>query len=195
MPAPFLFSGSWPQVLDSNVTDADGLFQRREWFAFGDEFLCDISLEAGGDDGLHDAWVIQFLRLINFGATGNAACVVVIEVLMILPDRIADVAIHDLHVEDVVEQFEPFRADAFDQFNAPRGVIALIVFVAAFAVQQFHHERDFVLFGERHEALQSDGAVFQALLIVETSTVPGETNHALVAIVGGLFDALFVSLD
>jgi hypothetical protein len=62
-------------------------------------------------------------------------CVVVVEILVVLTDRVADVAVHDLHVVNVVEQLEPLGADALYQFRAPRHMVALVILVIALAVQ------------------------------------------------------------
>ena len=47
-----------------------------------------------------------------------------------------DVALHDLHVVDVVEQLDPRRADALHDLDAPRGVIGLVVVMVHLAVEQ-----------------------------------------------------------
>ena len=67
---------------------------------------------------------------------------VVIKVLVVFADGVAHVTFHDLHVVDVVEEFEPFGTEAAGEFPAPGNVVALIILVVAFAVQQFHAQRD-----------------------------------------------------
>ena len=107
--------------------------------------------------------IIQFLRLVNFRAARHAAGVVVVEVLMVLADGVAHVAVHDLHVVNVVEQLEPLGTDALDQFHAPRHMIALIILVIALAVQQFHAQRRIQFFRQRQNAFQAGGAILHAL--------------------------------
>ena len=66
-------------------------------------------------------------------------------------------------MEDVVEQLEPLRADALADLDAPGGVVAHVILVAALAVEQFQDDGDLVLLGDRHEPLQALDAVLQAL--------------------------------
>gem|GEM_PF-5440777 len=111
---------------------------------------------------------------------------------MVLTDRVADVAVHDLHVVNVVEQLEPLGADALYQFRAPRHMVALVILVIALAVQQFHAQRHLQFFRQRQNAFQADGAILQALRIVEAGAVAGETNQPLVTRVRRFLEPLLV---
>ena len=117
-----------------------------------------------------------------------------IKVLMVLLDRVAHVAVHDLHVENVIEQFEPLGAETLHQFDTPRRVVALVVFVAALAVEQFHAERDLELFGQRQDAFQTQRAILQALGVIQAVAVAGEADQPLIAGVGRLLEPLLVGL-
>ena len=70
-------------------------------------------------------------------------------------DRGDQVALHDLHVIDVVEQLEPLGADAAADLDAPGGVVALVVLVVHLAVEQLHDHVDLLLFGQLHQPLQA----------------------------------------
>ena len=48
-----------------------------------------------------------------------ASGVVMAEILVVVLDGANDVSFHDLHVVDVVEQFEMVASDLFAQFDAP----------------------------------------------------------------------------
>lgn len=119
---------------------------------------------------------------------------VMAEVLVIFADGIADVAIHDLHMENIVEELEALGADAFDEFDAPGSMVALIIGMGAFAVEEFHAEGDFQLFGEGQDAFQASGAILQTRFVVEAIAVTGETNEAFEAGGGGFFQPLFIYL-
>ena len=66
---------------------------------------------------------------------------VMAKILVVLFDGGNNVTFHDLHVVDVVEQFQVGVSHFFKQLHAPFGMIALIILVVDFAVEQFHHER------------------------------------------------------
>ena len=95
----------------------------------GDELLGHEALVAGLDDGLHDGRVVDLLRLVDLVAARHAAGVEVGDVLDVLLDRGDQVAFHDLHVVDVVEQLEPLGADLLAHLDAPGRVVALVVLV------------------------------------------------------------------
>ena len=170
-----------------------GLPQRRQRVGtLRDKFLRDIAFEAGVQNRLHDARPVEFLCLVNLRAARHAAGVVVVEVWVVLLDRVADIAIHDLHVINVVEQLEPLGADALHQLRAPRDMIALVILVVALAVQQFHAQRHLQFFRQRQKPFQAKGAILQALRIVEAGAVARETNQTLEARVRRFLQALFV---
>ena len=103
------------------------------------------------------------------------------DVLDIVPDGADHVALHDLHMVDVVEQFEPIRTDAFAKLDTPSRVVALVILVIHLAVEQFHDQCHLVLFGKSHQAFQADGAIFQSLLIGFAVAVAREANEGVVA--------------
>ena len=86
-------------------------------------------------------------------------------------------------MENVEEKFEPFRADAFDEFHAPSRVVALVILVRAFAVEQFHAECDFVFLRKRGEPFQTRLAILKTFLVVELVAISGKANDALESVV------------
>jgi hypothetical protein len=71
----------------------------------------------------------------------------VIKEAMVFANGVADIPVHDLHVKDVIKDFEPFRADSFNKLGTPGNVVSLVVRMRVFAVEQLHAESDFTLFG------------------------------------------------
>ncbi|KAG1166089.1 hypothetical protein G6F35_018400 [Rhizopus arrhizus] len=66
-----------------------------------------------------------------------------------------DVAFHDLHVIDVVEQAEVVRAEPLAQLHTPSGVVAQVVVMIDPGVQQLHHQHHAALLGMAEDALES----------------------------------------
>ena len=64
--------------------------------------------------------VVDLLSVVKFVAAGDAAGVEVADPREVLLDVAADVAIHDLHVVDVEEQFHAGRVDALAKRRCPR---------------------------------------------------------------------------
>jgi RNA polymerase sigma-70 factor (ECF subfamily) len=168
-----------------HVADLDALLERSKRVrAFGNKFLGAEPFEARIDDGFHHGRVIDFLALVNFAAAGHAARVIMGDVLMIRADGGDHVAFHDLHVIDVVEQLEALRADAFDQLNSPGRVVAHVIVVVMFAVEQFHANVHLVLFSDWRNALEPDSAVLQTLLVAHSLAVARKTNNVRITVVG-----------
>ena len=132
---------------------------------------------SGGHNRFHDRWVIQLLRLIDLSPSRNAPCVIMRDVRMEFFDRLDDIPFHDLHVINIVEEFEPIRSHGFAKFCAPRSVITLVILVIHFAVEQFHHHVDPMLLGCRSDLFKADGTVFETFLIAESSAISRKTNQ------------------
>ena len=120
----------------------------------------------GGDGG-----VVEFLAGIKFMSAGHARRVVVADVLVVSLNAANDVTLHDLHVIDIVEQFEMGRVDAVAECCAPSGVITLVIGVIHFRVQQFHDEGDTVFLRKGNERCESSSAVFEPLWVGNTTAV------------------------
>ncbi len=81
---------------------------------FRNKLLGDEALVAGPDDGLHDGGVVELLRDSDFIASGDAAGVVVGDIgcgrfdalVLVAEDSADDIYLHDMHVVDVINQFE-----------------------------------------------------------------------------------------
>ena len=84
-----------------------------------------MALETGFDNGLHHRWIIEFLRVVDFVAARNTAGVIMGDIgaaasmifLFVTFDCADHVTFHDLHVINIVEQFESLGTDPFAQLN------------------------------------------------------------------------------
>jgi len=120
-------------------------------------------LKTGGDDGFHDRGIVQLLGFVDLIAAGDAAGVVVAEVLMVLLDRPDDIAFHDLHVVDVVRSLKRSEPTAL-QSSTPHAVwVAHIILVVDLAVKKLHADGHLVFLGEADDPFQTDGAILDAL--------------------------------
>src|SRR5437763_4287897 len=81
----------------SNITNLHALPQRSQRVRpFRHEFLRHEALESGFQNRLHHRRIVEFLRLVDLSPPRHPASMVVPDVLMVLPDRVADVAFHNL---------------------------------------------------------------------------------------------------
>ena len=71
-----------------------------------DELLGNVALKPSFNDGLANGRVIEFLSVVDLVSARIAAGMIVAEILVALLDGSNDVAFHDLHVINIVEQFE-----------------------------------------------------------------------------------------
>ena len=125
----------------------NGFRKRSHRIARGNKFMREISFKVQvGDRFCHRA-PLQFLRVVQFVTPRHAAGVEVPDVLDVVADGADDVALHDLHVIDVVQQFHARRVHAFHHLHAPGRVVALIILVIYLAVQQFQADCDALVFG------------------------------------------------
>src|ERR1700722_3596309 len=86
-------------------------------------------------DGLQDGWVVEFLGIIQLVSTGVTRRVVKADQRMERSQGTDDIALHDLHMVNVVEEFYPRGAYRMAHARAPGGMVGLVVRVIDLAVQ------------------------------------------------------------
>ena len=87
------------------------------------------------------------------------------DVLDIVPYGANDIAFHDLHVVDVVKQFDARRIDSLHDLDAPRRLVALVVGVIDLTVEKLHDDRDPEIFGLRLDFVEQPGGVVPGLFV------------------------------
>ena len=97
----------------SDRAELDGLSQALHGIPGREKLMGDETVETGLSDRLGNGWIIDLLGMVDFVSTGVTSGVVVSEVLMVVLDRADDIPFHDLHVVDVVEEFEMIASDLF----------------------------------------------------------------------------------
>src|SRR5437879_13691456 len=102
-----------------DVAEVGGLAEGGEGVAGGDELVGDVAAEVGGGDAAHHAVPLDFLGSVKFVAAGNATGMEVAYPIDVFLDSPDEVAFHDLHVVDVVEQLDAGRIDSLDDLDAP----------------------------------------------------------------------------
>src|SRR5213078_2320128 len=108
----------------------------------------------GVRDGGGDGVPVQLLRAVQLMAAGHPTRVEVPDGCRVVADRPDDVAFHDLHVINVVEQLHAWRRHAFHHGDAERGPVALIPGVIDLAVQELHADGDALLFSQRLDLVE-----------------------------------------
>src|SRR5688500_11570473 len=119
--------------------------------ARGNEFLCYVTREARLGDGTRDRRIVELLRRVDLVSSRHAGGVIVTDVPAIVADRSDDIALHDLHVVDVVKELESLRAHFLREGDAPWCPVALIIRVIHLRVEQLHAYPDTVALGRRHQ--------------------------------------------
>src|SRR5262249_9229044 len=151
----------------------------------GYEFVGDVALVSAGGDATHDAVPLDFLRAIEFVAARNAAGVEVAKPLDVFLNGADQIAFHDLHVVDVVEQLDVGRVDGRDDLDAPGGVVAHVVVVVDFAVEKFEADVDAVVLGDFLELVESHDAILDAFGVGHTVAIAGKGDDVGNARFGG----------
>ena len=139
--------------------------------------MTDKPLEAGVGNCLSNGGVVEFLSGAQFVTPRDPGGVEVCDMLDVVANGGDDVAFHDLHVVDVIEQLEVRVIEKFTKGRPPTGVVALIVGMIDPGVEQLHDENDVVFFRQGKKALQAHGAVFEAFLLRNAVSVSGEGDH------------------
>ena len=98
------------------------------------------------------------------------------EVVVVLPDGADDVALHDLHVVDVVEEFEVVRAHAIAEFDAPGGVIGHVPGVVDFGVEKLEAENYVGFFSQRKKRFDALLKVFHPRFRVNAICIACEAD-------------------
>src|SRR6266487_1643074 len=117
-----------------------GLSQRGEGVARRHELVRHVSAEPGVGDGGSDRVPVELLCAVQLVATGHAAGVEVSDEGRVVANRPDDVAFHDLHVIDVVQQLHARRRHALHHGDPERRVVSLVVLVIDLAVQERSEE-------------------------------------------------------
>ena len=101
------------------IAKVGGFLQRSQRIARGNKFVRDVAFVACFGDAAHHAVPLYFLRAVQFVPAGHAAGVEVAHPLNIFLNGGDQIAFHDLHVINVVEQFDARRIDCLHHFQAP----------------------------------------------------------------------------
>ena len=168
----------------------DGFAEGGEGVAEGDELVGYVAGVAGAEDTAHDGGPFYFLGVVELVAAGDSSGVEVAEPLDVFLDGGDEVAFHNLHVVDVVEELDAGGVDLFADADAPGGVVCHVVLVVAFAVKELKVDGDAVVFRDGLETLEAEDAVAGAFVIGHAHAVAGEGDDVGDAELGGEGDVL-----
>ena len=93
---------------------------------------------------------------------------------MVVRDGADQIAFHDLHVVDVIQQLDAGRVDRLHDRDAERRPVALVVGVVHLAVQELHANRHAVVLADLLHAIQPRDAVGNGLLVAHPALVAEE---------------------
>ena len=117
--------------------------------------------------------IVNFFSLPRFVTSGDTGDVVMAVPLVVFFDVGDEVALHDLHVVDVVEQLKAGTGQFACQGNAPTDAICHVIGVVHKAVEELHLQYHTVLFGERHQGTQGLCGLLQSLFFAQAAAVAG----------------------
>src|SRR5207244_11374371 len=91
--------------LHTHITHIKGLFESYNRVPLRNELLPKVALVASFENSADDGRIVQLLRIVKLVTTRGASRVIVRKIRVMVADGAADIALHDLHVVDVTEQF------------------------------------------------------------------------------------------
>src|SRR5256884_201848 len=168
-----------------DVAEVGGLAEGGEGVAGGDELVGDVAAEVGGGDAAHDAVPLDFLGGVEFVAAGDPAGVEVGDPIDVFLDGADEVTFHNLHVINVVEQFDAGRIDGLDDLHSPGGVVAHVVVVVDLAIEELDADGDAVVLGDFLDAVETGDGVLGALFVGHAIAIAGKSDDVGDAGLGG----------
>src|SRR6266571_9023593 len=127
---PAHFGPSWSQrrwTAVLYITQVRCLLQRDQRIFRGHEFMRHVTLKPSVGDGPHHAVPPHFLRVIELMPPGHTTGMKVSNPLQVLADRIDEIAFHNLHVVDVIQQLHVRRIYFLHHTHAPGRVVAHVI--------------------------------------------------------------------
>ena len=150
-----------------------------------------IALIIGLGDCPHYSGVINLLVLIEFMPAGYASGMEMTDHVDVPADCGDQVALHNLHVVNVVQHLETRRVDAPAQFEAPRGFVAHVPGVVDPAVEQFHADSHARILGNLDRLFEDGMAIIHPFGVADSLAVAGHADYVGPLILGRRFDILF----
>ncbi len=132
---------------------------------------------AGVRDGPGHGPPVQLLGVVQLVTARDAPRVEVGDPLVVVPDGADHVALHDLHVVDVVEEPHPRRVHLLDHLDPEPGAVALVVLVVDLAVEELHADRDPVLLGRLLHLVEPIHAVLDRVVVGSALAVAEERDQ------------------
>src|SRR5919199_6491908 len=119
------FKQQEPSWLYIDVAEVESSFERRDRVTLRNELLPDEAFIAGGGDGAYDRGIAKLLGLVKLVPARIAGSMVMANAVVMRANGADDVAFHDLHMINIVEQLDPWGIDHPDDLNTPVCVVAL----------------------------------------------------------------------
>ncbi len=155
----------------SDITQVIGRAQCLDRVTFRDKLLSHKACIPAVLDGSYDGRVIEFLGIIQILPSGVARSVDVSNIGAVGADGADRVAFHDLHVVNIVQKLYCRGIDQVHHQHTPGGVIALVIIVIDFRIQQFHNQGHTFRGGSRRQALEPGSSVQGAGFIAQAGPI------------------------
>jgi hypothetical protein len=139
--------------------------------------VADISAEIRGSYRLHDAYIIEFLGIVNVVSPWIAGNVKVTDEIDVFSHGPYYVAFHDLHVVDVVKELARGRIHPSADLDSPFGVVGLVVGVVNLAVAQLDHQYYAGFFRQLDYTQQTFRRVVYAFFIGKPAAGAGKADQ------------------
>src|SRR5258708_1010973 len=129
-----------------------------------------ITLIVQFNQGLHDRTVVDLLPPSQFESPRHTSRVHIADVVDELAQPHHYIAVHNLNMIDVEEHLHPFRADTFDQLDAPIHVVAHITWMAFHfdvhtAIEHLKTKIDLLRLSVSNDLFESLDAMIHALFV------------------------------
>src|SRR5690606_25759996 len=89
----------------SDITNLHTLFQRSQRVTLGNKLLPHKTGKTSFVNSLHDSRVIQLLCFVNFVSAWYTSRMIMTYILVIFSDSSDDISFHNLHVVNIIKQF------------------------------------------------------------------------------------------
>ena len=154
------------------------MFQSGDRIALGFEFVADVEIVTGLRNGAADPGIVELLRVVQIVASRIAGGVEVADPADVFTEGPDHVAFHDLHVVDVVQEFDARAVHLLTDCHAPCRVIILIAGMIHLGIEEFHVQiNPFFLSVRRHSPKSGHHCVHRVGITLLGMPIPAEADQ------------------
>src|SRR5688572_12594399 len=113
-------------------------------------------------------------------SSGYTRGMIMPKILVIVADGTYHISFIDLHMIDIIKQFEVGRSYFFCQFDTPGCFITHIIFMIHFTVQQFHLDNNIIFFCQADDLLQTFNTIVHPGLIIHSLAIAAKADQVFI---------------